>query len=472
MISIVEKTFFQNDLFFSLSLGKRILEYGFEKNDYLTWNENLRSIYLRWGFEVIITIFYNLLDYLGIYLFAVILAISIGLTYFYVLKKITNKNILSFICTIVFMKYISSSLVARAQIISFLLFLIEFYCIEELLKTNKKRYFIMLLIIPVLIVNFHASTFPLYFIFYIPYIAEFILSKMKFKESEDSKIKIENKNIIKILYLIGLAGILGLCSPSGLDAYTYVFKVMNAISVNFISEMATTKLMAHPVIVIMLCLLIGIVAFTKVKVRVTDCFYILGITFMALNTNRYTVFFYLIATLCIFRIFSDCLDYYNINLDFINKKIKIILLIILFLIILLTSINRFLEKISKEYIDHSTYPVNLVKFILEEIDISDMRIFNHYNFGSYLEFKGIKAFIDSRAEMFEEEFNNVTILTDWYMASSGSKNYRDILEKYEITHILLYNDEIINTYIVYDSEWNKIYEDDAFSLYEKIEDYK
>ena len=42
-------------------------------------------------------------------------------------------------------------------------------------------------------------------------------------------------------------------------------------------------------------------------------------------------------------------------------------------------------------------------------------------------------------------------------------------EKYGITHVLLYKDELINTYIADDVNYNVLYEDDNFILYEKID---
>ena len=52
-----------------------------------------------------------------------------------------------------------------------------------------------------------------------------------------------------------------------------------------------------------------------------------------------------------------------------------------------------------------------------------MKIFNHFNFGSYLEYKNIPVFIDSRSGMYTEEFNEgCTILKDW-MNVCNRKNF-------------------------------------------------
>ena len=98
-----------------------------------------------------------------------------------------------------------------------------------------------------------------------------------------------------------------------------------------------------------------------------------------------------------------------------------------------------------------------------------MHIFNHFNFGSYLEFKGIPVFIDSRSGIYYEEFNNTSILKKYFdSAICENVSYKEIFEKYNITHALLYKYEIINTYISDDEDYNKIFEDKYFVLYEKV----
>ena len=64
---------------------------------------------------------------------------------------------------------------ARAQLVTFILFIFTIYFIEKFLETKKKKYGIGLVIIPILIANLHLAVFPFYFILYLPYIAEYII---------------------------------------------------------------------------------------------------------------------------------------------------------------------------------------------------------------------------------------------------------------------------------------------------------
>ena len=103
---------------------------------------------------------------------------------------------------------------ARAQLVTFILFLVTVYFIEKFLETKGKRYIVGLIIIPILIANFHVAVFPFYFILYLPYIAEYMIyilsnsfivitsnkirrlhKKIKYEENEEEIKKIKNEII-------------------------------------------------------------------------------------------------------------------------------------------------------------------------------------------------------------------------------------------------------------------------------------
>ncbi len=90
-----------------------------------------------------------------------------------------------------------------------------------------------------------------------------------------------------------------------------------------------------------------------------------------------------------------------------------------------------------------------------------------FNCGSYLEFKGIKDFVDSRREIFCEEFSNITILKDLYRAEFDEPEYiKDVIEKYNITHLLLYSESSVNDVLNEMENIRCLYEDNNFYLYE------
>ena len=53
-----------------------------------------------------------------------------------------------------------------------------------------------------------------------------------------------------------------------------------------------------------------------------------------------------------------------------------------------------------DYVNESLYPTKAVEYIKENIDYKNMRVYNSYNFGSYLMLHDIPVFIDSRADLY------------------------------------------------------------------------
>ena len=120
-----------------------------------------------------------------------------------------------------------------------------------------------------------------------------------------------------------------------------------------------------------------------------------------------------------------------------------------------------------EYVDKDVYPVEGVKFLKENVNIDSMRIFNEYNFGSYLLLNDIPVFIDSRADLYTKEFSGLSydIFDDY---ANMIKDYRRVFDFYNITHILIYNNTLLYTTIEKYENYNKLYEDKHFVIYERI----
>ena len=118
------------------------------------------------------------------------------------------------------------------------------------------------------------------------------------------------------------------------------------------------------------------------------------------------------------------------------------------------------------------YPVKAADWILENLDINNIKLFNEYNYGSYLIFKGIPVFIDSRADLYAPEFNGRTddIFMEFINTSGIGKFYGNTFKSYGITHIIVYKNSKIAMLIENaDREnYNKIYSDDSFVIYEII----
>ena len=463
----------QNDTFFTIATGEHILQEGYDNVDHLTWHENLGFYKLRWAFDVAIAFIYNTFGFAGIYAFVVIIASLTALSLFNILLKQKNNIVLSFIATVISMLLMTSnwSFTARGQIISYLLLLLEIYFIEKLISTKQKRYYIIFFVLSALIVNFHASVWYMTIILVLPYLAEAIMHKiMKNKNLEKSKIILEPISI-KMLIIVILCLVLGsFISPIGIYTYTYMFKVIGGISSTFISELQQTDIISSIGMILGLIVIDILMLATKSKMKLSDILLFFGLYFMAILARRNQAFLYLIGTIPVVRLITNFFETYDTEniLEKVNNFFsKNWVLGCTTIVIVIGLSSNMVTRIREKYVNEKKYPVEAVNFIKENLDYKNLKIYNSFNYGSYLELSGIPAFVDSRSEIFTEEFNNVTILKDWLETSRGNVNYNDTFAKYEIDYAIVEDKEIINTYISADENYEKVFDDETFSIYIK-----
>ena len=350
---------------------------------------------------------------------------------------------------------------ARAQEISFLLFVWEFYFIEKLANQGKKRYGIILLIIGILLANFHSSVYPVYFVMYLPYIASFIIQKIKIKLPKIEFVNISNTKLFFIIFAISL--LTGFCSTAGTAPYTDMINVMRGISSEYIGELSTSTWINNKATFILLIISLISCILTKEKIKIIDIFYILGFGGMAINTFRCSGFLWMIAGNSINRILTS---YINTSYVFNQKYVKNGIFIFLIFTYIILAINSFITILPKDYVSKESYPVEVSDYILDNLDVNKIRIHNHLNYGSYLEFRGIKPFIDSRTGMFTSEFNpGMTVLKEEIKLDNDPLKYKEIFKKYEITHVITRKGEDLSKLLTED--YNIIFEDDNFYLFEK-----
>ena len=150
-----------------------------------------------------------------------------------------------------------------------------------------------------------------------------------------------------------------------------------------------------------------------------------------------------------------------------------LVVICLFIII---STNLLKNNIRADYVDTSSYPVEASDWILSNLDVKNMKLYNEYNYGSYLLFRGIPVFIDSRCDLYTPEFNEDLdngiegrdIFSDALNIAGVAVNYENKFEQYGVTHIILYENAKLAMILEDDSNYKKLYEEGNFVIFERL----
>ena len=166
---------FQNDTFYTIKVGQGIREYGIDKVDHYSFH-NLPYTYPHWLYDVVMSLIYDFLGgYTALYISTCILSMMLGILLYFTNKKVTKNPLISFVMTLGQMFLMADYIAARAQLVTFILFVLTILFIEKFLETGKKRYGVGLIIIPIIIANIHSAVFPFYFVLYLPYIGEYLI---------------------------------------------------------------------------------------------------------------------------------------------------------------------------------------------------------------------------------------------------------------------------------------------------------
>ncbi len=529
----------QNDTYYTIAIGEHIMENGIDMQDPFSWHEDLPYTYPHWLYDVGTYLVFEAGETIGIggftaiYIVTVVLAITLGIVIYYAMNKICKNQLVSFFITLGVMYLLKSFICARAQLVTYILFVLTILFIEQFIETKKKRYIVYLIIIPIIIANVHCAVWPFYFILYLPYIAEYIIAMLTSsnlyykiaiksnkhkvkkltlknkdqekidaitqkietlqKESEEFeakqrrrreqpyKIILKKEKCVKYLILVMIICIFtGLLTPLGDTPYTYLPKTMQGNTMENISEHLPLTLIDDVKTMVVIVLFLLILIFTDTKIKLRDLFMIAGLVLMAFMSRRQVSMFVLIGGFVFAKLLVALIDKYDKGgaEQAVNAITTIWGKIITILLAILVAFTLYRGKINNPIVSTSSYPVKACDYILENVDIENMRIFNEYNYGSYLLYRGIPVFIDSRADLYTPEFNGTKdeegeyegrdIFTDYINTTNISRYYENTFKEYDITHVLIRKNTKLNMLLSRDKEhYKELYSDDNFIFYER-----
>ncbi len=538
----------QNDTFYTIRVGEHIVNQGIDMKDPFSWHEDLPYTYPHWAYDTGIYLIYHLGEMTGleeggmlfIYISTLILSSILGLVIYLTINKVSKNPLISFFLTMISIYLLGDFIAARAQLVTFILFILTIFMIESFLETKKKRYAIGIILISISIANLHVAVWPFFFVLFLPYIAEYIISSIleanvtlryikfyykhkikklekklekeqqaekrkileeklenkkqssilqiekeekrieirKEKRANPFKLKIEKNKAVKWLILIMvICAFTGLLTPLKDAPYTYLVKTMEGNTTKSISEHLPLTLYNDKQTMIALTIILAILIFSKVKIKLRDLFMLAGLTYLSFMTRRQVSLLFLIGM----PIFAKWLEYLFNKYDKEGSKIFMKYMTMLLgktftlAVVILLCFVMIKPKIKNKFVSNTKYPVEASTWILENLDVENIRLYNEYNYGSYLLFRGIPVFIDSRADLYAPEFNKTEeregrdIFSDYINISSISTYYETKFEEYGITHAIVVNNAKLNMFLSRNEKYKQIYKDNNFTIYERDE---
>ena len=422
-----------NDAWFLFNHGRYVLENGFPYIEPFTMHEGLKFVMQQWLSAVLLYVPFNLFGKFGVLgLLLVVYSLIILISYKLCMLISDNNKQVSIVISVIMSTLMSYAgyIVSRPQTFTFLVILIFLYFIEKYMKSGNNKYLIALPIISIIEINLHASTWWMLIIAFIPFLIDAFYNKKVLK----SKVPYRFDLLVIAFTIVFFAGLI---NPYGVDAITYLFYGTNARVSESIVEMLPARITEFKVLIIFAFLMVNIIAYMKNykktnKIKLSYLFLLIGYLMISVQTRKGVVYSYIFSIYPLAYYFKD----FKLKNSKLTKKSKTIYGI---LIALLAGYLSYSVYVNISYGLSETMIIEQpVNYLLENYSKEDMRVLSIYDHGGYLEYKGIKTYIDPRAEVFLESMNKkADIYSEYYKVRHGYIDINTFVEKYKFTHIMI-----------------------------------
>ena len=441
--------YLDNDTWWLLNTGRYIWKHGFFYTDPFSIHEGLHMIVQQWLFSYIIWGFYKLGE-VPLFIFMTVIVFFITIVMYKLCYLVSQKQKISIFLTMIFIVVITPYITIRPQIMTYLNLLLELFFLEKYALSNNKKYLYFLPFVSVLMINMHASMWIMQFICIGPFIVNAMFPKKWRKDIYDLK------PLIIVLIIMFLVGFI---NPYGYKSVFYLFYSYpeNVINTHIYEMSSPTfeNFLIKIVLAATICIICFINFIKKFKIDVRHFFLLSGLLVFAFMHLKSIVYYYLVC----FYIMAYGFRNVNINtIEFKNKYLCFLTLLlkeILVGLIILSFCYTYYYKC--KILDYTNPYQETFDYLLDNYNKDEIVLFTEYVDGGYAEFRGVKAYIDPRAEVFMKKFNNKADILDEYYGLNDD-NVEAFINKYQFTHLLVSADsDYMLDYLDENDNYKKIY---------------
>jgi hypothetical protein len=105
------------------------------------------------------------------------------------------------------------------------------------------------------------------------------------------------------------------------------------------------------------------------------------------------------------------------------------------------------------------YPVTAVDY-LEESGWADRRGYNSYNWGGYLIWRGVKVFVDGRADVYGDDF-----LFYYRRTFELREDWQEPLAAFDVDYVLMERESPLSVVLLRDVGWQEVYADELARIF-------
>lgn len=433
------------DIFYTLNQGRYILKNGIYHIDPFSMHEGFKIVVQNYLYSVILYLLYHAHGYFFLNIILVCIMLIMHLFFIRINYLITkNLNLSILMSIIISIAFTFSGLLLRAHMVSFLIMLVLIVILEKYMESHHKKYLYYIPLLSLISINMHASLWlyiPLILIAYI--IGSFYIEKKKIKKDYPVK---------DLIITMIISIIVAFINPYGIDMLLFLFRSNSPYMTRLISELQPYQVEYYPPFIIFFYFIITLYLLRR-----------------DLDTKRRFVYLFLGTSLLAFMHIKAInhfivLGFFTLSYSFKNYKLKVGYLK-LALVMSICLLGFIIVKPDKKFgLTHELKP------LVDELDKHAKKgehIFTGFDEGGYLNFRGYKSYIDSRAEVYLKKNNGKEdILKEYYMLTHDLLDYEKFLNKYHFKYLVVDKNDKLKNYL---DNYDIIYKDKKYTLYKEKE---
>ena len=383
-----------------------------------------------------------------------------------------SHNIIAiFLATVISGYAIAQLLTIRPEAITILLLLIQIFCTERFLKTNKPLYIYILPLLMLVEINVHGSMWIIHYIALLPYIVPNLAPHFCLK-SDTQKTHIKHLCISTLIMTAAM-----LVNPYGIKMPMYLIDTFRAHTFDYvdITEIAQPTICSLQGLYTVLIVAVVCFLLTKKKTKISSMYAIIGYTLISITAYRNIVFVYIAITYLMREILEATKTELSINID-IKKESNIFnatLLCIISIICLYLAYPLFTHN---DLTAMTMGPTKIIQY-LDEHTTKDAHIYTGINSGSFLEYAEYKTYMDSRPELYTDPIGksgNILYEYKYFGCHDSSRDlpsdeaYEEYINKYDFSYFIIDFELRMKNYLdAHPDEYTYIMRDGDFFLYQR-----
>ncbi len=449
-----------NDMWWMISTGRYIVENGeIPTINPFTIHDGYEIIVQQWLTAVFNYEVYIHFGNIGFIVTAILMSLfSLFLCHRYVSLFTSDLNIKILLISVAAFAF-STFAATRPTIFTIPVVLLELTNLEKWNGEKKKiRYLLPLIFLSVFEINIHAALWPLLLILTLPYIVPGYALNFKYFVAE----LLNRKWLIVVDIFMFLCGFL---NPNGVNAMLYLVKSYKKTALmNSILELQKPTILGVGGILLIVQIVFLVLYLREYGTNsdFSKVFLAAGTIFMSCTAVR-NVWMAAIGCLPLFA--SMLPKMIRFRKEHIYKLWKAIIINA----VLLGCIAVILPEIAGLIKNKEIPAKDAAEYLASVADPDKERVYTSFDNGGMFEWYGFKVYTDARPELFTKEINKKESIDDEiYNVEYGFINYRDFIDKYNFSYIVVNEDVPFMHYLENNEKWTDVYISGGIRIYTKF----